>query len=144
MDLKEWFSPVPAAVSSSGNYVQATLRTIHPVINQGLEIFINCTEPIRYLSYELFGRGDVLLANTIQIKNEQSHMFHFTATQAMVPVAHLIISYIRADGELVADSLSIEVDGLLRNFVNFNILYQINCDVLISTSQLIHYSLIVE
>lgn len=118
MDLKEWFSPIPAAVSTSQNYIQATLMTEHPIVNKDIEIHVNCTEPIRYVSYELFGRGDVLVANTLQMKNVETHMFHFTATQAMVPIVHLVVSYIRADGELVADSLDIEVEGLLRNFVS--------------------------
>lgn len=36
----------------------------------------------------------------------------------MVPVSHLIVSYIRDSGELVADSIDIEVDGLMQNFVS--------------------------
>lgn len=118
MDLKEWFTPVPAAVSSSKEYIQATLQTERPIVNQDIEVLVNCTEPMQYLSYVLFGRGDVLVANTLQIRNENVHRFHFTATSAMVPIAHLIVNYVRDDGELIADSLDIEIDGLLRNFVN--------------------------
>ena len=36
----------------------------------------------------------------------------------MVPVAHLLVSYIREDGELVSDSLDIEVEGIFQNFVS--------------------------
>lgn len=118
MDLKEWFSPIPAAVSYSDNYIQASLQTERPIVNQDIEILVNCTEPLKYLSYELFGRGDVLVANTLQIRNERVYRFHFTATQTMVPIAHLIVNYVRDDGELIADSLDIEIDGLLRNFVS--------------------------
>lgn len=39
----------------------------------------------------------------------------------MVPVAHLIVSYVRDDGELVADSVDIEIDGLLQNFVRCDV-----------------------
>lgn len=36
----------------------------------------------------------------------------------MVPMAHLLVNYVRDDGELVADLLDIEIDGLLQNFVS--------------------------
>lgn len=48
----------------------------------------------------------------------QEHRFQFTAIHAMVPTAHLLVSYIRDDGELVADSLDFEVGSLLQNFVS--------------------------
>lgn len=118
MDLKEWFSPIPAAISSSNNYIQASVVTDRPIINQDVEVLVNCTEPLTYVNYEIFGRGDIIVANTVHIRNENTYTIHFTATQAMVPIAHLIVSYIRSDGELVTDSLDIEIDGLLRNFVS--------------------------
>lgn len=37
----------------------------------------------------------------------------------MVPVSHLIVNYVQADGELVADSLDIEISHILQNFVRF-------------------------
>lgn len=117
LDLKEWFSPIPAAVSSSKNYIQAMVLTERPIVNQDVEVFVNCSEPLQYISYELLGRGDVIAAHTLQVRNEHTHWFHFTATHAMVPTAHLIVSYVRSEGEIVADSLDIEIDGLLQNFV---------------------------
>lgn len=35
----------------------------------------------------------------------------------MVPTAHLLVNYIRNDGQVVADSLDIEIDGLVQNHV---------------------------
>lgn len=64
------------------------------------------------------GRGDVLITNTFQVDNAKEYRFHFTATHAMVPVTHLIVYYVRQDGELIADALDIEIDGLLQNFVS--------------------------
>lgn len=40
----------------------------------------------------------------------------------MVPITHLLVNYIRDDGELVADSLDIEVEGLLPSYVSNNYL----------------------
>lgn len=94
-----------------------SLETERPIVNLDVEILVNCTERLRYISYVLMGRGDVLNANTFQVDNMHAYRFHFTATRAMVPVAHLIVSYVRDDGELIGDALDIEVDGLLQNYV---------------------------
>lgn len=120
LDLKEWFSPIPAAFSSSRNYIQAMVLTERPIVNQDVEVFVNCSEPLQHVSYELLGRGDVITAHTLLVRNEHTHLFHFTATHAMVPTAHLIVNYVRSDGEIVADSLDIEIDGLLQNFVSLS------------------------
>ncbi|KAJ3654530.1 hypothetical protein Zmor_013712 [Zophobas morio] len=119
--LKERISPIPAAVSYSNTFLQASIETERPIVNLDVEILVNCTEPLKYVSYVLLGRGDVLNANTFQVDNMHEYRFHFTATRAMVPVAHLIVSYVREDGELIGDSLDIEVDGLLQNFMEVQV-----------------------
>lgn len=40
----------------------------------------------------------------------------------MAPVAHVLVYYVRDDGEIVADSLDVELEGTLQNFVSFVIL----------------------
>lgn len=42
----------------------------------------------------------------------------FLATYAMAPVAHVLVYYVRDDGEIIADSLDIELDGTLQNRVS--------------------------
>lgn len=115
--MKERISPIPAAVSRSNTFLQVSLETDRPIVNLDVEVLVNCSEPLRYIDYVLMGRGDVLIANTFHVDNKKEYHFHFTATHAMVPVAHLIVSYVREDGELIGDALDIEVDGLLQNFV---------------------------
>lgn len=118
-DLKERISPIPAAVSFSNNFLQIELETEQPIVNLDVEVFVNCTERMQYINYVLMGRGDVLITNTFRVDNSNEYRFHFTATHAMVPVSHLIVSYVRSDGELVGDAIDIEVDNRqLQNFVN--------------------------
>lgn len=50
--------------------------------------------------------------------NSKEHTFKFLASYAMAPTAHLIVYYVKDDGELVADSLDIDLNGELRNFVS--------------------------
>lgn len=117
-DLKERIPPIPAAVSASNTFLQASIETERPVVKLDVEVLVNCTKPMKYISYELLGRGDILIGNTFQIDNKREYRFHFVATYAMVPIAHLLVNYITDSGELVADSVDIEIDGLLQNFVS--------------------------
>lgn len=36
----------------------------------------------------------------------------------MAPTAHIIIYYIGDDGEVIADALDVELEGVLQNFVS--------------------------
>lgn len=57
--------PVPAAVSKSGTFLAATIETEYPTVNKPISILANCTEPMKYINYEVLGRGDVLLARSV-------------------------------------------------------------------------------
>lgn len=46
--------------------------------------------------------------------------FRFLATYVMAPTAHVIVYYVRMDGEIIADSLDIELTGTLQNFVRYH------------------------
>ncbi|GFG28314.1 hypothetical protein Cfor_11328, partial [Coptotermes formosanus] len=120
LDLKEWFSTVSASISPSNTFIQAVINTEHPVVNQDVELEINSTEPMKYFSYQVIGRGDVVVANTIQVSNKKTHKFRFLATYVMAPTAHVVVFYVKDDGEVVADSIDIELEGSLQNFVSIN------------------------
>ncbi|KAL3282733.1 hypothetical protein HHI36_005903 [Cryptolaemus montrouzieri] len=116
-DLKERISPVLAAVSYSNVFLQSTLITDRPRVNLEIEVLVTCTEPMRHINYVLFGRGDVLLSKTVQVNSKKEFELKFRGLHAMVPLTHLVISYVRDNGELIGDTLDIEVDGLLLNFL---------------------------
>lgn len=82
---------------------------------------VNATEPLKYLSYQVLGRGDIITANTITIPERKEATIRFLATYAMAPSAHIIVHYVREDGEVVADVLDIELDGVFQNFVDASI-----------------------
>ena len=87
-------------------------------MNKDIELQINSTEPMKYFSYQVMGRGDVIMASTIQVSNSKTHKFRFLATYAMAPTAHVVVFYMKDDGELVADIIDIELEGSLQNFVS--------------------------
>lgn len=96
-----------------------------------MEIQVNSTESLQYITYQVLGRGDVIVASTIQIPNAGQHtaVIRFLATYAMAPTAHVIVQFVKDDGEVVADAIDVELDGVLQNYVStppqydFQILY---------------------
>jgi CD109 antigen len=89
------------------------------LINQDVSIDVIATEEMDQLTYQVLGRGDVIISRTVQVPNSRNFNFRFLASFAMVPKANLIVYYIRPDGEIISDKIKIEFGDELQNFVSF-------------------------
>lgn len=120
LDMKEGFPTISAANSPSNTFIQATMLTEYYAINRDIEIQVNSTDSLQYISYQVLGRGDVIVASTVQIPNAGQHVavIRFLATYAMAPTAHVIVQFVKDGGEVIADAIDIELDGVLQNFVS--------------------------
>lgn len=89
-------------------------------VNKDVEIQVNSTESLTYVGYQVLGRGDVIVASTMQIPSAGQHtaVIRFLATYAMAPTAHVIVQYVRDGGEMIADAVDVELDGVLQNYVS--------------------------
>lgn len=78
---------------------------------------------MQYVSYQVLGRGDIIVASTMQIPNAGQHtaIIRFLATYAMAPTAHVIVQFVKDGGEVVADAIDIELDGVLQNYVSIRL-----------------------
>jgi len=93
-------------------------RMVVPQVNEDVEIEVNSTEPLRHLSYQVMGRGDVVVAHSLGLGGERVTRFRFLATHAMAPAARVIVYTMRPDGEVLADTIDVELQGLLQNYVS--------------------------
>ncbi|XP_076755631.1 CD109 antigen isoform X1 [Xylocopa sonorina] len=121
LNLYEWFPSTNQAMSQNNEYIQAILKTENPTVDREVEIEVNSTSPLKYINYEIFGRGDILDAGSIYAQNKHTASFKFLPTYVMAPTAHVIVYYVGTDGEIIADSLDIELEGVLKNFVDIKI-----------------------
>lgn len=96
-----------------------------------MTIEVQSTEGLRYLSYQVIGRGDIILSNSIEIPNRKSHIINFLASFAMVPKAQFIVHYIK-DSEIVSDRLEIDLGDDLQNFVSFVECKRLHIDIWIN------------
>ncbi|XP_045036417.1 CD109 antigen isoform X3 [Daphnia magna] len=120
-DLVEWFSTINRAQSPSNSFIQVVLKTENPKVNEEISIQVNSTAPLDSYTYEVMGRGNLIVARTVQAGNQMSHAFRFQVTAAMAPVARVVVYYVRADGEIVADALNFDVEGTFQNFVEIQV-----------------------
>ncbi|BES88504.1 thioester-containing protein [Nesidiocoris tenuis] len=121
LDVKEWFSTASPAHSPSNTFIQAILLTQNPKVNEDVEIEVNSTAELSHLTYQVLGRGDIVLANSVQVpRGEKTARFRFLATYLMAPTAHLVVQYVSPEGEVIADGLDIELEGTLQNFVKID------------------------
>ena len=58
-------------------------------------------------------RGSVVSAGQVT-----GNLFSVMITDEMAPNARIVVYYVRADGEIVTDSISFDVDGAFKNKVN--------------------------
>ncbi|XP_011863302.1 PREDICTED: CD109 antigen-like isoform X2 [Vollenhovia emeryi] len=121
LNLHEWFPSTNQAMSASNEYIQAILKTEKPAVNNYVDIEVNSTAPLKYISYEILGRGDILDAGSIYVQDKYTTSFKFLATYVMAPIAHVIVYYVRTDGEVIADSLDVELAGILQNHVDLKV-----------------------
>ncbi|XP_053673860.1 thioester-containing protein 1 allele R1-like [Anopheles nili] len=112
---------ISKADSEVDSYIRARVLTEMPQVNQDVVVEVAATIPMKHFTYQLLGRGDVLLSNTVAVPESKIHTFKFLATFAMVPRAKLVVYYIAANGDMVSDSKEITFDSELQNFMKVSL-----------------------
>ncbi|CAM6001992.1 unnamed protein product, partial [Sphagnum balticum] len=114
-----YLESVESAQSPSNNFIQVIKNDERDAkVGQEVKFEVNATEPLSRLVYEVMGRGDIVLARSLDIPNSNSYQFSFMTTHHMAPKARIVVYYVRAGNqELVADALNFDVDGVFRTHV---------------------------
>lgn len=60
-------------------------------------IEVQSEKPFSSYTYQIFGRGDILLTETIEVPNVTRHEIKFLASFAMVPKVKIIVYHIAND-----------------------------------------------
>ncbi|XP_052898513.1 thioester-containing protein 1 allele R1-like isoform X2 [Anopheles moucheti] len=116
-----YLSGISKADSDVDSYIRARVLTEMPLVGKDVLVEVTATTPMKYFTYQLLGRGDVLLSNTIAVPESKTHSFKFPATFAMVPRAKLVVYFIAANGDMVSDSKVITFDSELQNFMKVSL-----------------------
>uniref|UniRef100_A0A2M4B954 CD109 antigen n=2 Tax=Anopheles marajoara TaxID=58244 RepID=A0A2M4B954_9DIPT len=112
-----YLNGISKADSDVDSYIRARVLTEQPTVNEDVDVEVAATVPMKSFTYQLLGRGDVLLSNTVAVPEAKIHTFKFRASFAMVPRAKLVVYYIAENGDMVSDSKVITFDSELPNFM---------------------------
>lgn len=87
-------------------------------MNGEVEVEVHTTVPLDTLYYVLVGRGDILLSRKFTLRAPSQQLnFRLLAPANSAPQSTLII-YALYQEEVIADSVTLRVDGSLDNFLN--------------------------
>lgn len=113
-----YLNNIEAAHSPSHNFIQVTLadNQQQPQVGQEVTLSVNATEPFTKIVYEIMGRGDIVLARSIELaEGTTTHELSFVATHRMAPKARVVAYYVRPQNqEVVADALNFDIEGVFR------------------------------
>merc|ERR1719334_524294 len=119
-DLSQWFSTVKRSESNSNFFIQCRLASDKPKVNRNVQFAVTSSEPLDTFTYVVLGRGNIVWAASVRGTGETRNSITLQATRDMSPRARIIVSYTRPDGEIVADSMDFEVEGVLSNTLDIS------------------------
>ena len=64
---------------------------------------------------QILSRGSIVSAGSVAASGASTKIFSLPVQAAMAPNARIVVYYVRADGEIVTDSISFDVDGAFQN-----------------------------
>ena len=115
-----YLETIEAAQSPSNNYIQITMPSDQEAkVGSEVTMSVNCTEGMIQMVYEVMGRGDIVLARSVNVNGGNGHEFTFSVTHQMAPKARVVVYYVRPENqEIVADALNFDVEGVFRTPVS--------------------------
>ncbi|CAG2164131.1 unnamed protein product, partial [Oppiella nova] len=114
-----YLESIESAQSPSNNFIQVIKSDKTDArVGEEVRFMVNATEPLTRIVYEVMGRGDIVLARSVDVPNSNSFDFSLMATHKMAPKARVVCYYVRPDNqEVVADALNFDVEGVFKTQV---------------------------
>ncbi|XP_071086862.1 CD109 antigen-like [Haliotis cracherodii] len=110
---------VSKSFSHSDTFMQVRLRTLNLKAGDNAVFEIKATNLPGKVAYEIMSRGVVVKGGIIRPKGrtDKSLILNVPILATMAPTAQILVSFVKYDGEIVADSIRFNVDGVFANKV---------------------------
>ncbi|XP_021378251.1 CD109 antigen-like isoform X3 [Mizuhopecten yessoensis] len=114
------YKSVQRSYSPSDSFMQIFLESnnLQAGHDKVVDFRVVSTSPIDKLIYQVLGRGSIAVSGSINGNNAKAFQFHVPLNAKMAPNARIVAYYVRADGEIVTDSISFDVSGTFENEVS--------------------------
>ena len=109
-------------LSPSNSYLQVTSSTETPRVGDYMLFRVNITQYVDSVYYHITSAGRLIFTNILPMNDARQKTFDVGISREMAPSAHILVYYVRYDGEIVADSMNFHVDtSSVTNHVNITI-----------------------
>ncbi|CAF0729389.1 unnamed protein product [Didymodactylos carnosus] len=109
-------------LSPSNSYIQVTSSTSNPKVGDFMIFRVNITQFTEAVYYHITSAGRLIYTDILRMDQSKQKSFDVGVTREMAPSAHIIVYYIRYDGEIVADSMNFHVNtSSVTNHVNITV-----------------------
>jgi hypothetical protein len=109
-------------LSPSNSYLQVTSSTERPHVGDFMLFRVNITQYVDYVYYHLTSGGRLIFTNILPMDGAKQKTFDVGVSREMAPSAHILVYYIRYDGEIVADSMNFHIiTSSVSNRVNITV-----------------------
>jgi hypothetical protein len=109
-------------LSPSNSYLQVTSSTETPRVGDYMLFRVNVTQYVDFVYYHITSAGRLIFTNILPMDNARQKTFEVGISREMAPSAHILVYYVRYDGEIVADSMNFHVNtSSVTNQVNITI-----------------------
>ena len=107
--------------SPSKSYISVTSSTKNPQVGDHMIFLVKVSNSVDRVHYHIVSASRIIFTDVLQMNNKQK-TFDVGITKDMAPSAHIVVYFIRYDGELVADSFNFHVDtSSVQNQVNITV-----------------------
>nr|UIO57926.1 thioester-containing protein 4 [Biomphalaria glabrata] len=108
--------------SPSNSYIQLILKS-GSVIKAGdsISFEVKGTQALTKLVYQILSRGGIVKTGTVDANGQLVYQFSIPSDSSMAPNARIVLYYVRADGEIVTDSISFDISGAFKNKVSIDL-----------------------
>lgn len=109
-------------LSPSNSYLQVTSSTEAPRVGDFMLFRVNVTQYVDFVYFHITSAGRLIFTNMLPMDGARQKTFDVGVSREMAPSAHILVYYIRYDGEIVADSMNFHVNtSSVTNQVNITI-----------------------
>lgn len=109
-------------LSPSNSYLQVTSSTETPRVGDFMLFRVNITQYVESVYYHITSAGKLIFTNILPMDGARQKTFDVGISREMAPSAHILVYYVRYDGEIVADSMNFHVNtSSVTNHVNITI-----------------------
>ncbi|CAF1296760.1 unnamed protein product, partial [Adineta ricciae] len=93
-------------LSPSNSYLQVTSTTETPRVGDFMLFRVNITQYVDFVYYHITSAGRLIFTNILPMDGAKQKTFDVGVSREMAPSAHILVYYVRYDGEIVADSMN--------------------------------------